>query len=274
MDPITLGALAVWRHIPEKQARGRVLLIHGIGEHSARHENTYKFLTAIGFEVVRFDLRGAGRSGGRRQWVEKFEDYVTDAAQVLNWIQSTLPQLPLFVLGHSLGGEIAVHFAASYWKILSGLMVSAPAYKIGGAVSPLKLKVGQFLEHLTPTLRIPKGGDNSAISRDPRVVREYESDPLACHFNTVQQANEILRALEKMPQKASEIKCPVLIAHGTHDRIIELEGSFDILRSLGATDKTMILLPGVYHEPHNDYDKEYYFTCIQQWLEKHLPNHA
>lgn len=274
MDPITLGALAVWRHVPDRTPVGRVLMIHGIGEHSARHINTFEFLTKLGFEVIRFDLRGSGRSGGPRQWVEKFDDYVSDAVQVLNWIQSSLSPLPLFVLGHSLGGAIALYFASSYGKIFSGLILSAPAYKIGGAISPLKLKVGRLLERLTPTLKVPKGTSSAGISRDPRAVLEYDQDPLSCHFNTVQQANEVLRAIEKMPQIAKQVHCPVLIAHGTHDQIILLEGSFEITRNLGATDKTLLILPGVFHEPHNDYDKELYFASLQQWIEKHLPNES
>lgn len=270
MDAITLGALAAWRHPAQTTPVARILIIHGIGEHSARHKNTYDFLTENGYEVIRFDQRGSGRSGGRRQWVEKFEDYVADAAQVLNWIQSTLSPLPLFVLGHSLGGAVATYFSASYGKILSGLILSAPAYKVGGAISPLKIKVGQFLEKLTPTLKVPKGGDASAISRDPRVILEYEKDPLCCHFNTVQQANEVLRALKKMPSVASRIECPILIAHGTHDQVILLEGSFEILLKLSTKDKTMLILPGVYHEPHNDYGKEQYFISLHQWIQKRL----
>lgn len=268
MDPITVGALAVWKHSPSGSPRARVLLIHGIGEHSARHLNTIQFLNENGYEVVRFDLRGSGHSGGRRQWIEKFDDYVNDTVQVLNWIQSNQPSLPLFVLGHSLGGAIAIHFACSYWRIISGLILSAPAFKVGGGISPVKIKVGKWLEHVTPTLRVPKATGAEGISRDPRVVREYEQDPLACHFNTVQQGNEVLRALEKIPEKMSHIECPVLIAHGTHDTIILLEGSFDLIRMVKAKDKTLLILPGVFHEPHNDYDKENYFQGVLQFLRR------
>src|SRR4051794_35258147 len=114
MDPLHLGPLAVWHHAPEKDAIARVCLIHGICEHSERHLNTINACLENRLEVVRFDLRGFGRSGGRRQYVERFEDYVTDVARVFNWVHRELPPLPLFLLGHSLGGAIATHFAALY----------------------------------------------------------------------------------------------------------------------------------------------------------------
>lgn len=271
MEPITLNHLALWRLSPTNSARGRVLLVHGLGEHSARHQNTIDFLTKNQIEVVRFDLRGAGRSGGRRQWVEKFEDYVEDAAQVFHWIQRECPPLPLFVLGHSLGGAISAHFVKIYQKEISGLVLSAPAYLPGDAVSSVKITVGKWLVKVAPTLRIPGSTDHSSLSKDPKVAEDYRNDPLACHFNTLQQGNEILRALSEMPSVCEKISIPVLIAHGTSDRIIKLEGSYHLLRCLQSKDKSLTILPNAYHELHNDHEKEDYFSNLVIWLLKHIP---
>lgn len=272
MDPLFLDALAVWRDAPpqSKPTKARILLIHGISEHAGRHRNTIGFLNSIGVEVVSFDLRGAGLSGGRRQWIENFRDYIDDTVQVFNWINSSLTPLPLYVLGHSLGGAIATYFAAEYGKVLHGVILSAPAYLVGGAVSPIKIKASHYLDKVTPGLRVPKGGDSNAISRDPRAVKEYVNDPLCCHFNTVRQATQVLGAIAEIPKVASKITCPTLVVHGSGDQIIRVEGSFEILQKLTCGDRTLQIYPGGYHELHNDLDKEVYFASLELWIKERL----
>ncbi len=258
----------MWMH-PAKNSRGRVLLIHGISEHSGRHANTINCLVENGYSVVRFDLRGMGQSGGRRQWIERFEDYVEDAADVLNWIQRTHPDLPTFVMGHSLGGLIATHFAPRYQRLLKGLILSAPAFRVGISLPALTLLMGQAFAKVAPSFPLPKAKIGEGISRDPAVVEAYKIDPLCCHYNTLQQGREILQAMESVPALGQELQIPVFIAHGSLDRVIALSGSFEMIRDCKAPDKTMYILPGGFHELHNDLDKDLYFQYVIEWLKKH-----
>lgn len=274
MDSISLGHLAAWRHAPSGNPRARVLLIHGLGEHSARHINTIEYLVSHGVEVVRFDLRGAGLSGGLRQWVERFGDYVEDAAHVLHWIQRELPALPLFVLGHSLGGAVATYFTAIHQAEITGLVLSAPAHRPGLGVSPVKIAVGRWLCRVFPKLRIPGSLDNSSLSKDPTIGATYTADPLACHFNTLRQGNEILEALDAMVEQAKRIHVPVFIAHGSMDRLVRLDGSFELLTALASKDKSLYIVPNGYHELHNDLEKEEYFRTLLNWVEKHCPPYS
>ncbi len=267
-ETLSIGPLAAWLHEPTKKAHCRLLLIHGLGEHSARHLNTVNFLNSLGVEVIRFDLRGAGKSGGERQWIDKFDDYVEDAGKVFNWICTHRDPLPLYVLGHSLGGAIAIYFGARYASQLKGLILSAPAYIAGDAISPLKIAVGKVIQRFAPHLRLPGSLDLSNLSRDPQVITDYANDPLACHFNTLRQGNEILRAMEEVPVQLPALKLPVAIFHGTMDRVIRPEGSFQILEKLPGPDRVLNLVPGGYHELHNDIDKEAYFTMLSQWLSR------
>lgn len=269
MQPIPVGQLAVWVHSPEKEPLARVLLIHGLSEHSARHLNTVNALTKMGYEVVRFDLRGAGVSGGARQHIETFDDYIQDVTQVYTWICREKSQIPLFVLGHSLGGLIAIYFTANYNRALSGLLLSAPAFKVGEGISPLKIALGKFASRFLPKLKMPKS-IGEPVSRDQSVVEEYEKDPLNCQFNTVKQGVEILNAMDHLLGVAKKITCPVMIVHGTSDRIINPEGSFELIRTFSSKDKVLQYLPLGYHEPHNDLCKEEYFSLLEIWLSKHL----
>jgi len=266
MDKTTIGQLTVWNHPAKDDEKARVLLVHGVGEHSARHLNTVNFLNAHCISVVRFDLRGMGESQGRRQWVDSFDDYVQDTLSVLNWTKESLEPLPLFLLGHSLGGAISLHFAAQHANSLKGLILSAPAFKVGKRVPKVVIKVARALSKHLPKLRMPGTLDTTAISRDTAVIKAYKKDPLACHFNTLRQGDEILRALDVIPSLYPKISLPLLIAHGSEDRIIKIEGSKEILEKVASKDKTLYIHPDGYHELHNDFEKEKYFTELADWV--------
>ena len=263
-----LGPLAVWIEKPSDPPKARVLLVHGMSEHSGRHRNTVAALLAAGYLVVRFDLRGAGKSGGRRQWIERFSDYVDDAARVYQWADRELPRAPWFALGHSLGGAVACHFAAHFSSELHGLVLSAPAFRAGGAISPIKIAVGTVLERFFPTLRLPAGADHGAISRDPAEVEAFRSDALSFHRQTLRMGVQTLAAMARMPEKCALIRCSTLLVHGSHDRLTRMEGSFELLRALPPGDRSMHVIPGGYHEPHNDLGKEDYFALLTRWLDK------
>lgn len=274
MQPITLGHLSAWHH-PSTLNGGqkkiaRILLLHGISEHSGRHLNTVNWFTQRGVEVIRFDFRGAGQSGGRAQWIEQFNDYVEDTIDVFLWIQRNLDRQPLYVLGHSLGGAIALHFAAHYGNQFDGLMLSAPAFLTGSNIPMWKIAVGKALVRFFPKLRIPTVGDNKALSRIPEVATEYGKDPLSYHYNTLRQGDQVLQALEKVPVVARAITLPTIIAHGTADRIVRHDGSFQILKSLASSDKELHFLPGGFHEPHNDINQNEYFQLLTVWMGRQL----
>lgn len=266
----TLPTLHAWLHEVDGATRARVILVHGLGEHCGRHIGTAKHLAAKGFEVIRFDQRGCGRSGGKRQWIDAFSDYVEDVQNVIQWAAANRPARPLFLLGHSLGGAIVVHTAASAPKgELAGIILTAPAYLPGSGVSPLKIFVGRLLERVAPGLAIPGSLDVTAISRDPAVIADYKADPLNCSFNTVRQGGEILRALEQIPDLCARIDIPTLIAHGDADRLIKIDGSRRMMSLLAASDKTLKVFPGAFHELHNDLDRAAFFAAIEAWLTCH-----
>lgn len=262
-----VNQLAVWANEPlSASAKGRVLLIHGVSEHSGRHLETEKALLDLGFSVVRFDLRGAGRSGGRRQWVRSFEDYLEDVSTVYRWICRECDSKPLFLFGHSLGGAIGISFLEYYQKAFQGCILSAPAYLLGGAINPLVVAIGRQLVKVAPTLRIPATSNKSAISKDPSAVKAFLEDPLCCHTTTLNQGKAILEQLPKIPDIISKIDIPLLFLHGSSDQIVRLEGSFELLMRAKSKNKTLSIIPGGYHEPHHDSEKEEYLSSIRLWL--------
>lgn len=271
MQPRLVDKLAVWSTDPfggSSKARARILLIHGMSEHSGRHIETEQALLQADFSVVRFDLRGAGHSGGRRQWIERFDDYVDDVGAVYRWICRELEPRPLFLLGHSLGGAIAISFLQYYQKAFAGCILSAPAFSLGGAINPLTVAIGKQVVKLFPTLRVAGNSDKSAISKNPQVVKAFLEDPLCCHTNTLSQGKAVLDQLPKLTGIAQQLTLPILILHGSHDKIVRLEGSFELLQSFKSPDKTLHILPGAYHEPHHDIESSDYFQSIIFWLNR------
>ncbi|MEZ4750137.1 MAG: alpha/beta hydrolase [Bdellovibrionota bacterium] len=250
--------------------RGAVLVIHGLSEHSGRHLNTVEFLNSQGLNVLRFDLRGAGKSGGRRQYVDHFSDYVDDANTAFNQLARDNPKLPLVVLGHSLGGAIAIRLAALRSASFRALVLSAPAYILGSGMSPLVIAVGKALSRFFPTFALPKTAPPTGVSRDPAVVEAFLNDPLSTHANTLRQGTEILGVLPSTLDQVSQFKCPVFMVHGTHDTIINFEGSFEIFKRIPTPYKSFHVVPGGFHECHNDYGKEAYFADLGRWLNHRL----
>jgi len=268
---VQVDKLAVWASEPaSKTSQARVLLIHGVSEHSGRHTEIEQALLDFGVSVVRFDLRGAGHSGGRRQWIRSFDDYIDDVSSVYRWICRELEPRPLFLFGHSLGGAIGISFLEFYQRAFQGYILSAPAYILGGAINPLVVALGRQLVKIAPTLRIPATSDKSAISKDPEAVKAFLEDPLCCHTTTLNQGKAILEQLPKIPQIISKIEIPLLLLHGTHDQIIRLEGSFELLKYSKSKNKTLQIIPGAFHEPHHDKEKDQFLNAIQLWLRDQL----
>ncbi|MBI3295171.1 MAG: lysophospholipase [Deltaproteobacteria bacterium] len=269
MDYFNVGKLAVWHH-ETARPKGRIILTHGICEHSGRHLNTVNAFTAAGYEVVRFDLRGAGRSGGPPQYVDRFSDYTDDLLSIFNWTQAKLNPLPLFLMGHSMGGLITLHATPPIQKLLQGVILSAPAFITGSAVPPIKIAIGRLINRLYPQFRIPSTSDQGCLSRIPEVIANYNNDPQSFHFNTVRQGDQVLKAMADIPNVCPKITTPTLLVHGSHDRLILLEGSYRIFRMLGSRNRVLAILPGGYHELHNDLDRAELFQTLQFWLDGQL----
>ena len=262
--------LAVWRTLPpQDNAVARIILIHGIKEYSRWHQNTIAGLSARGIEVVYFDLRGSGHSEGLPQFVHRFQQYVDDVRSVVRWTQNNLPPLPLYVLGHSLGGTIAIYYAASNQQQLSGLIVTAPAYLPGKGISGPKMFAARVLSTFFPRFRIWEGLARGLIAHDPIVEDLKDRDPLVYRFNTARQGDVALRAMSQLPQVVGRVHIPVFFSHGSADQLIQPAGTRHLYERVGSSDRTYFEVPGGFHELHNDTGRARLFEEIARWVRSH-----
>lgn len=254
-----------WR--PGGRVKGAVVLVHGLKDHSGRYDHVAEHLARRGYAVHALDLRGHGRSGGRRYFVESFEEYVDDLDFFLARVRKTETHRPVFLLGHSMGGTIVCLHSIMRGPELRGIVLSAPGLEAGPGVSlPLIYLVrllGRALPRL-PAVRL----DVEKISRDPEVVRAAREDPLSDHWpSPARLGSELLRAMGGIQARASEISSPLLVMHGAADSLANPEGSTRFVEAVSSPDKTLRFYDGLYHEIFNEPEREKVLSDLTEWLD-------
>ncbi|MBP6874706.1 MAG: lysophospholipase [Candidatus Eisenbacteria bacterium] len=249
-----------------------VVLVHGFAEHSSRHASTALHLARHGYAVQTLDLRGHGRSEGKRCFVRAFDEYLDDTTLLVLSARARWPGRPIYLLGHSLGGLIASLFCIDRPTELSGLILSAPAVKLGRDYSPSKiiacLALGRMFPRL-PTVRLR----GSSLSRDPSVVRAYDEDELVFHGRTpARTASEIVRAIRRLQANAKRISVPLLVMHGSHDQVAEFEGSKAFCERVQSSDRSLRVCAGLWHEIMHEPEKDAVLQQMMDWLDERTPD--
>ena len=254
---------------PDGLPRGEVLLVHGFIEHGGRYGPTAEALARRGYAVSATDLRGHGKSAGPRCSIQSFDQYVDDLDGCFERVVRRAAGKPVFVLGHSLGGLIAVSWCIRGGRAPSGLILSGPALQVGHRLFPWLRRLAGLGNALFPRLRLVRMGGRS-ISRDPAVVAQFRDDPLVFHGRfPVRSGAEILRAGDLARTAFQQIRASLLILHGTADRVAAVEASRELLHRAAAADKTLRLYPGLYHEVLNEPEREQVLDDLIQWLDRH-----
>ncbi len=246
-----------------------VAVVHGIAEHSGR----YAFLAERANErrvgVVSVDLRGHGRSPGERSYVERFDDYLLDVDVLLAKARELAAGRPVFLMGHSMGGAIALRWVAQRGPGVdgvAGLILSSAALKIGGDVPRLLVALAPFLSRWLPHLR-GKRFDPAVISRDAAAVAAYVNDPLvSLEAPPARTGAELLRVMEANHAAVATLTLPVYLFHGDADRLTDPAGSREIHDLWGGPDRTLRLWPGSRHETLNDLDREAVAAELFEWV--------
>ncbi|CAH2907227.1 MAG: Lysophospholipase (EC; Monoglyceride lipase (EC [uncultured Paraburkholderia sp.] len=260
--------LPLYRWPTRQTPRARVALVHGLAEHAGRYAAVAARLNAAGIELLAIDLRGHGRAPGKRAYVDRFDDYLLDAQALLDAaVQSTPPaSAPLFLMGHSMGGAIAALYAVEHAGIaaegpgsranLRGLILSSPALAPGRDVPAWMLKLSQLISRLWPSFPAMKI-DAALLSRVQSVVDANRNDPLVHHGAIPARTGaELLLAMARIERGRAGLRLPLLVYHGTADKLTEPEGSRVFGEHAGSPDKTLTLYEGSYHETMKDLDRD------------------
>jgi alpha-beta hydrolase superfamily lysophospholipase len=251
-----------WR--PHGFARAVVVICPGFNAHSGQYQWVGERFAAVGLAVYVLDLRGRGRSDGERFYVEKFADYVSDVATVAALAKAREPGLPVYLLGHSAGGVVSCIYTLEHQSELAGLICESFAFQI--PAPDFVVAVLKGISHLAPHAHVVKLR-NEDFSREPEVVRAMNADPLIAHeVQPTRTAAEMARADERLKRKFPLITLPVLILHGTLDKVTRPSGSQLFYDTAGSADKTLKLYDGHYHDLLHDIDKEKVMADITNWI--------
>ncbi len=253
---------------PTADARGTVVIVHGINEHGGRYRHVAERLVRDGWMVAALDHRGHGLSGGRRAAVERFDDWVTDLDSYIRDVLVGAPR-PLFLLGHSLGGLIAAVYALRHQDALDGLVLSSPSVVPPRSVSPATARAGRFLSRWASNLPV-LALRLDAVSRDPAVVAAYRSDPLV-HLGKVRARTgaEILRAIAEVQRDIARLRLPVLSVQGTVDLLVDPDAARWVDAHVGSADHTLRVYQGLYHEVFNEPERDSVLDDVARWLDAH-----
>ena len=254
---------------PSAAPRASLVICHGVNSHGGQYVGAAEAFAARGFAVTALDLRGRGKSGGERFYVETIDDYVSDLSLAIEHGRSSHPDLPVYLLGHSAGGVTSVTYALDCQDRIAGLICESFAFRVFAPNFALKLLEGA--SHIAPHAHVLKLKMED-FSRDPEWVATLNADP--CTANEVQPVATVAafaRAGERFEREFGRITLPVLILHGTADKATRPDGSQQFFDQAGSADKTLKLYDGHYHDLLNDIGKEGVIDDIAGWIDARLP---
>jgi acylglycerol lipase len=263
------GQQIFWQSWSPVQTRGVVVIVHGLGEHSDRYGHVAQRLVAEGYATYALDHRGHGRSQGPRAVIDRLANAVSDIDRLVLLAGDAHPGLPVFMLGHSMGGLLAVQYALAHQDRLAGLLLSGALAAPDAAPAPARL-IARMLSAVAPRAGLI-ALDASLVSRDPQVVAAYRADPMVHHGKLpARTVAELIAAGQRFPELVANIRVPTLIMYGSEDRLCPPSGSVMLGERIGAADITVIPYAGLYHEIFNEPERETVLDDMCAWLGAHV----
>lgn len=251
------------RHWVAEEPKAAILLVHGIGEHSGRYEHVGDALSDAGYDVVGFDQRGFGETGGRRAFVNDFSEYTDDVADLL--AERRELGVPVVLMGHSLGGLIAATLLVGDGPHPDFAVLSAPA--LSAEIPRWQRVAAPLLSRVAPTFHVKSDFNGSILSRDPEVQAAYDNDPLRVNGTTAALGQQTIAAMDATSKNIDRITMPTYVLHGADDALVPPAASEPIGRLDNVTRKVW---PGLRHECLNEPEWPAVLAEIITWLDARL----
>jgi alpha-beta hydrolase superfamily lysophospholipase len=260
------GNIYTRQWLPEETPKALVLLVHGMAEHCGRYQHMGKYLTLSGYALCGLDLPGHGNSAGPRGYVDSFEDFSAVVLQYYAMLIEKYPGIPVFLLGHSMGGLIASNLLLTHQSKFKGCILSAAAIRSPVQPPAFQMMILKLLSVITPKLGVIQL-DSDGVNSDPQKVKQYLNDPL--NYIGKISARLVIGLFNTMlivVSSASEIKLPLLLLHGADDPMTSVDGSQLLIDQCGSKDKKLFIYPGLRHEVFNESINMEIFSAVSSWL--------
>jgi len=267
------GCKIFFRMFEAPDERARMVIAHGLGEHSGRYKNLVEQLVPMGISLWIPDFRGHGKSQGKRGHVLSFNEYVADLTGMLEMAHQGKPDnKKMFLLGHSMGGIIALTLAQGSHKMIDGLIVSSPLIGMVIDVPLLKKLMGKVMSFLYPGLSLKNELDPSKISKDGDVVKAYIDDTMVHSRVSARWFTETMAAMEGIRTSMSGLEIPFLMQLAGDDYLVKTASSRTFFKRLKARDKTLYEYKELYHEIYNapNDQRAKVLRDLTTWLDAHM----
>jgi len=260
----------LWK--PETKPKALINLVHGFGEYSERYNHWAELFVKKGYAVHAIDYRGHGKSDGKRGYIHSFDDYLSDIDVLVHESEKMFSEIPHFIYGHSLGGNIVTNYILRRENRFKGAVISSPWYRLAIIPSTITLFFAKTIKSIFPKFTQKANLNVDGISHDQQVINNYIKDPLVHEKISVRMFFEIFNAGKWILENPERLKTPVLIQHGNADKITSYHASKEFADQ-GKTlnkDVTFKEWDGMYHELHNELKYEEVFNFVVEWIENQL----
>ncbi|HEX2619008.1 MAG TPA: alpha/beta hydrolase [Phototrophicaceae bacterium] len=256
--------------LPKGDPKAVILIVHGIGEHSGRYTHAAAFFNERGYAVYSYDHRGHGKSEGERTYFTSFDLPVEDMKRVFDTVKGQNPGKKIFVYGHSMGSLISTLFMLKYQEGVAGFISTGSPLAVNTAAPATVVAIGHVLAKIAPKMPFVKVGSD-VLSHDPVVVKAYDDDPLVEHRpNAIAMLSRLIQSGVKAQAQLQRITIPLLVMHGSSDKLCPPLGSQILYDRAGSKDKTLKMYPNLYHEIHNEPEQITVFTDMINWLDTRI----
>jgi alpha-beta hydrolase superfamily lysophospholipase len=243
-------------------------LVHGLGEHIQRYQHVAEKANARGFAILGFDQQGHGKSGGKRGVINSAEGLMEDITHAINLAKERFPMLPVFLYGHSMGALEVLYYGLNGSERPAGIIATSPALDTA-SMSKTQRALVRLLKNILPDLAVNNGLPIDGLSHDAASNQAYRDDPLVHPKASVRLAAFMMEAAEDVMKKAAEWDLPLYLAHGSADPICPVAGSDQFAQILGSK-VTYKRWDGLYHETHNEPEKDVVIAAMLDWVESQL----
>jgi alpha-beta hydrolase superfamily lysophospholipase len=256
--------------LPGGTRRRAVLInLHGLGDHSGLYPNLAAYLPAKDIALYAYDMRGNGRSPGQRAYLRHWEEYRGDLDAFVGIVRQGEPGPPLFLLGNSLGGLVVLDYALQHPEGLAGVIAAAtPLGRVG--VSPILMALGRLMSRFFPRFSLNVGMDLSGLSRDPEIVEALITDPWFHRRGTARLSTEVTAAIQRVQDLAGRLSVPILMLHGSADRMVPPGGSRSFFAKIQYADREFREYFGAYHGLFADVNYLEVLEDLRRWMERHM----
>jgi alpha-beta hydrolase superfamily lysophospholipase len=249
--------------------RAVIVNLHGLGDHSGLYPNLASYFPARGMALYAYDMRGNGRSPGQRAYIKSWQEYRDDLHAFVARVREWETEVPLFLLGNSLGGLVVLDYALDHGDGLAGVIAAAPPLGRLG-VPPMLMALGRVMSRILPRFSLEVGMDLTGLARDPGVREMVLADPFFHRRGTARLSTEVTRAIARIHQRAADLSVPLLLLHGAADRMVPPDGSRSFFVKLRHPDREFREYPEAYHALFADINHGEVLGDVERWIEDRL----